>query len=452
MLFIHMGFINIKKKQILDDVVVYNYKYNIELELVQELKDLPRITNVTWNFVEKAMKKQQERERKELMHVNEEIGSEKNMTHEKVPVHRSTKEIEEWFDKLDLRYKNCIFRTTRFSLAFWKDGFFWYLYNPFRCDQFGFWDDSGYGCIMKFCSRDSLKRHLMILLLRAYVYETHFEENKPDEENDEEEKEEVNKEEESLEKEAIEDQEPKKDVFTIQIFHMIYHCCKIHNIKLLQRGAPKPKMQLVPKKELDTCPEDIIELGDTCMNEEDEFGALDTEKIEKQSWLRTMSITWARFSDTKKKKKKNQDEIIKNFMWHQYYVEEDSKLFSLWGRVSVKDEVFPEENRGRQTYACYMVCAGMTRLIAPEYWTPNTLDAILFCGDGLVLFTLTFLFLFAFITFSFSFFPIVDKNTTGDFQILFPIQRIKHCTGYNLHCTHYYTIQGASAKFEQNTI
>ena len=450
MLFVHMGYINIRRKQRLDDVVVYNYKYSIELELIHELKEIPRITDVSWNFVEKTFKKQEELKRKELMHTPDVFGSEKNSTTQKLPVHKSTKQIEDWFDKLDLQYKNCIFRTTRFSLAFWKDGPYWYLYNPFRCDNFGFWDDFGYGCIMKFCSKDSLKRHLMILLLRAYVYETEFEVKKDDADEEEsveqvepegqeegqegqeggqeegqeegqeggqeegqeggqeegkeegqegnpeegQEEHQVNEEEtqeglenrsaqENVEQDSEKEEEVKKDVFTIQIFQMIYHCCQIHNIKLLQRGAPKPKMQLIPKKELDTCPGDSDELSDNCMIEEGEFDVYGRDKIEKRSWLKTMAITWARCASSKKKRGER-DALPKKLMWHQYFVEEEGKLFSLWGQVHIKDHVFPEENRGKQSYACYVICAGMTRLMAPEYWTPRTLDAILFCGDGYV--------------------------------------------------------------------
>lgn len=433
MLFLHMGYINIRKNQRLDDVVVYNYKYGIELELIHELKEIPRITDVNWDFMEKTLKKREELERKELMHTPEVIGSENNSIAQQSPVHKTTKEIEDWFDKLDLQNKNCVFRTTRFSLAFWKDGLYWYLYNPFRCDKFGFWNDCGYGCIVKFCSRDSLKRHLIILLLRAYVYEAHFEMNKDG--ADEQEKEENeregqegeqnpdNKLEEGLPNEGDgnqenqvensrnldrlednkiqgheaqglekEESELKKDVFTIQIFHMTYHCCKIHNIKLLQRGVPKPKLQFLPKMELYTFPVDSEELSDSCITEEEEeFDISEREKIEKQSWLKSMTITWARFSSTKKKKNEK-DILTKKLMWHQYYVEEEGKLFSLWGQVHIKDPVFPVENRGKQSYACYVIFAGMTRLTAPEYWSPRTLDAILFCGDGYVFFLLLFLF------------------------------------------------------------
>ncbi|XP_033226602.1 uncharacterized protein LOC117179071 [Belonocnema kinseyi] len=409
MLFLHMGYINIRKNQRFDDIVVYNYKYGIELELIHELKEIPRITDVNSDFEEKTLKKQEELERKELMHTSEVIGSEKNSITQKLLVHKTTKEIEDWFDKLDLQNKNCVFRTTRFALAFWKDGLYWYLYNPFRCDQFGLWNDCGYGCIMKFCSRESLKRHLMILLLRAYVYEAHLvvnEDGTDEQENGENEHEgqgggkkkcntfegdipnegdgdRENQRENSSNPDGLEEEsELKKDVFTIQIFQMTYHCCEFHNIKLLQRGVPKQKLHSLPKNELYACPVDSDELSDSCVNEEEkEFDICGREKLEKQSWLKSMRITWARLSSTEKEKNEK-DIITKKLKWHHYYVEEEGKLFSLWGQVHIKDPIFPVENRGKQCNACYVIFAGMTKLMAPEYWSPRTLDAILFCGDG----------------------------------------------------------------------
>lgn len=129
------------------------------------------LNKIKWNFVEKNLRKMNIVERKELMESTMQIDTIKVTDQQKNPVHKCTEKIEKWIDKLELRYRNCIFRTDKFSLAFWQDGIFWYLYNPYRCDEFGFWNDEGYACIVKFCTRNSLKRHLMILLLRAYVYE-----------------------------------------------------------------------------------------------------------------------------------------------------------------------------------------------------------------------------------------------------------------------------------------
>ncbi|KAI4504883.1 hypothetical protein M0802_000433, partial [Mischocyttarus mexicanus] len=171
MLFTHIGSINIKDKQRLDDIIVYNYKYSIEIELIQEMKDLPRITTIDWEFEETNLRRKEKLNRAELMKVKLEIGSTKITDEYKGPVYKATKNIEDWFDKLPVQYRHCILRTTKYSLAFWQDGLFWYLYNPYRCDEFGYWNDDGYACIMKFCTRQSLKRHLIILLLRAYVYD-----------------------------------------------------------------------------------------------------------------------------------------------------------------------------------------------------------------------------------------------------------------------------------------
>jgi hypothetical protein len=110
-------------------------------------------------------------------------------------------------------------------VAFWQDGLFWYLYNSYRCDKFGLWDDEGYASITKFCTKDALKRHIMLLILRAYAYKL--------EESD------------MCAKEY--------NYFSVQIYQIIYHSCKIHNIKLYLRGAKKPKPQLVEKRKSDPC-------------------------------------------------------------------------------------------------------------------------------------------------------------------------------------------------------
>ena len=67
--------INIKEKQRLDDIVVYNYKYSIEVKLIQELNDVPVITDIPWDYEEKNMKQKMIMERKDLINVKLEIGS-----------------------------------------------------------------------------------------------------------------------------------------------------------------------------------------------------------------------------------------------------------------------------------------------------------------------------------------------------------------------------------------
>nr|XP_034195511.1 uncharacterized protein LOC117611610 [Osmia lignaria] len=456
MLYTHIGMINIKEKQRLDDIVVYNYKYSIEVELIQEINDVPIVTDIPWDYEERNMKRKMLLERKELMNVQLEIGSEKITDEQKAAVHKGIKKIEDWFDKLKIRFRNCIFRTTRFSLAFWNDNLFWYLYNPYRCDKFGYWDDDGYACIMKFCSRQSLRRHLMILLLRAYVYSVpkpekqapesetvETEEAATAEEQPEattesasqgdaqsrttgdkqsrtagdeqsrmtgdnqsritgdnqsritgdnqsritgkeqsrtttEEQPQTTTEEAASEKEeAAEEESTEEKFFTVQIYHVIHRCCQIHNLKLLQRGAPKPPKHLVKKKTIDDCPFDPFDMRDPCTIEQEE-GEL-KEAIEKPTWLKLYKISWAKCLAVPKKKG-NKDFVVK-MRWHQYVVEESNKLFSLWGEIHITDSMFEKENRGMQTYACYVVSAGMTRIMAPEYWTAKTLDVIVMCGD-----------------------------------------------------------------------
>ncbi|KAK2582865.1 hypothetical protein KPH14_008943 [Odynerus spinipes] len=463
MLFTHIGAINVKDKQRLDDIIVYNYKYSVELELIQEMKDIPRITSVDWEYEEKNLRRKITLERKELMNVRLLIGSEKITDEQKGPVHKETRKIEAWFDKLLPQYRNCIFRTTKFSLAFWQDGLFWYLYNPYRCDEFGYWDDDGYACIIKFCTKQSLKRHLMILLLRAYVYEVpkskipvptyegpyqpdQEEEGEGDEDEEEEEAAEVTEgvsqvateiteatdvteategtegtegesqaateaavegpqeateateateegpqeatetQDEGAPEEATQqgeeeakDQEDKSEVFTIQIFQMIYHCCQIHNLKLLERKV-KPATQRVKKRTIDDCPFDPLDWRDPCTIEQEESDLKDA--IEKPTWLKLFKMTWAKCGpSTKKKPSAKEAAVVPRMRWHQYTVEESNKLFSLWGELHITDGMFDRENRGLQAYACYVVCAGMTRIMAPEYWSSKTLDVIVMCGD-----------------------------------------------------------------------
>lgn len=45
----------------------------------------------------------------------------------------------------------------------------------------------------------------------------------------------------------------EEDVFSIQIFQLIYHSCQIHNVKLYQRTPRTPKPNLVEKEKSDPC-------------------------------------------------------------------------------------------------------------------------------------------------------------------------------------------------------
>ncbi|XP_014483133.1 PREDICTED: uncharacterized protein LOC106748781 [Dinoponera quadriceps] len=336
-LYTHVGAINVRRRQRFDDVVVYNYKYSVELELIQEMRDVPVAREVDGKYEESELKKQIALPRKDPLKVRVELGCRKITEPASAPVHEDTRRIEEWFDLLAARYRNCVLRTSRFSLAFWQDGLFWYLYNPYRCDKYGFWDDEGRACIVKFCSRDSLRRHLMILLLRAYAPTDPA-------------------------------RQSQRDVFDIQIFHVTFHCCQLHNLKLLQRG-PRPSGRV------DECPSDPLDVSDGELTDRtDDDGTRDTR--EKVTWLKRFPVTWSRCPASGRKRRPSGKE-----RWHHYYVEEFNRLFSLWGQIHVTDGMFERANRGMQTYACYVVCAGMTRITAPEYWGPKILDVIVMCGD-----------------------------------------------------------------------
>ncbi|XP_066601035.1 uncharacterized protein [Prorops nasuta] len=419
MLFTHVGMINVKTKnherQKLNDLVVYNYKYDVDVELAQELKDIPFFENASFDYEEPYIRKKYVSERPELMKTKRLLGYQNRTDEHEILIHEETEEIEGWFDELPARFRNCIFKTTRFSLAFWRDGQFWYLYNPYRCDEFGFWDDNGYACIMKLCSKQALKRHLMILLIRAYAYqlpmpeeilpevvvtiddtklnaaegltpttdvneltgEERYGEGYPGklelpkdylEDSGEQQFEVVG--------ERIEDTVERPRLFDIQIFNVIYNCCKLHNLKLLEKRGPMKPKELVKRKTIEECPFDPLDSRDPCTVEMDEGD--EPVDIEKPTWLKLHSVTWSR-SD--KKPQKTKKDNTPKMRWHQFTVEESNKLFSLWGELHITDMMFDRENRAMQTYACYVVCAGMTRIMAPEYWSSKILDVIVMCGD-----------------------------------------------------------------------
>ncbi|XP_018044451.1 PREDICTED: uncharacterized protein LOC108684573 [Atta colombica] len=360
MLFTHIGSINVKAKQRLDDVVVYNYKYSVEVELIGEMKDVVA-QNVDILYKEYDVKSQIMLSRKDPLQVEVELGYEKVTNSDYVPVHKddSPKELEQWLDQMITGYRDYILRTIRFSLAFWQDGLFWYLYNPYRCNEYGFWqEEDGFACIVKFCSKDSLRRHLMILMLRAHAFV----------------------EEKSQFDHQFNYEENKENVYIdVQLFHVSFRCCQLDNLKLLKRGICKqPRC-------IDECPSDTLEIEDEEDEtdlEEDEDGD-PREPRERAIWLkRYRPMTWGKCASTSRKRPGSTEVIAAGkARWHQYYTEEPNRLFSLWGEIHITDDMFDEANRGMQTYACYVVCAGMTRIMAPEYWTPKTLDAIVVCGD-----------------------------------------------------------------------
>ncbi|XP_018405507.1 PREDICTED: uncharacterized protein LOC108781891 isoform X1 [Cyphomyrmex costatus] len=358
MLFTHIGSINVKPRQRLDDIVVYNYKYSVEVELIGEMKDVVAQFVDNW-YKESGLRPPITLSRRDPLKVEVELGCHKVTDSNYMPVHEDElpKQLEQWLDETITGYRDYILRTARFSLAFWQDGLFWYLYNPYQCDQYGFWKDGGYACIVKLCSKDSLRRHLMILMLRAHAYE-----------------------EQKSRFDYQSDYEDEGNVYIdVELFHVSFRRCQLDNLKLLQRGPSRR-----PRR-ADECPSDTLEIEDQedePDREEDEVGE-PREPRERAAWLkRYRATTWGKCAN---RKRPDSTEVTAaaagKARWHQYYVEEPNRLFSLWGEVHITDDTFDEANRGMQTYACYVVCAGMTRIMAPEYWTSRTLDAIVVCGD-----------------------------------------------------------------------
>ncbi|XP_014213227.1 uncharacterized protein LOC106642819 [Copidosoma floridanum] len=360
MLFLHVGLLNVVKSQRFDDVLVYNYKYSVEVELVDELGGVRVDPMVGFRYTERGGCKPKRRPRRELMLVKSSFGSEREKDQYKLPAHRSYRAVEKWFDKLEIQYTNCIYRTTRFSLAFWQDGPFWYLYNPYRCDKHGFWDDKGFACVVKFCTKASLKRHLMILTLRAYAYEAEV--HGADDASD-----------------KCKNKKKSREEFAIQIFQVIYHSCQIHNVKLYNRKPKRPRLAtLVEGKKSDPCTFDpLVQLAPKVCT-----GACDDDEssgnMEKPRWIQDSRITWSKNATDVAECKKGGEERPK---WHAYDVLEPRRLYVLWSDVHVSDQSFAPENRNRQVETCHAVCAGMGLVRTAEYWTPDVLNAIVVSGD-----------------------------------------------------------------------
>ncbi|XP_018306990.1 uncharacterized protein [Mycetomoellerius zeteki] len=352
MLFTHIGSINVKAKQRLDDVVVYNYKYSVEVELIGKIKNVvARLVDVEYR--EYGMKPQITLSRKDPLQVGVELGCQKVTDSYYMPVHKDVlpRKLEKWLDKMIIGYRDYILCTARFSLAFWQDGLFWYLYNPYQCNEYGFWRKGGFACIVKFCSKDSLRRHLMILMLRAHAFEEQL-----------------------TQFDYQSNYEGEGNVYIdVQLFHVSFRCCQLDNLKLLQRGMSKQ-----PRR-TDECSSDTLEIED----QEDETDREEDEEGDpREPKKRYRATTWGKCALANRKRPVSTEVTVAGkARWHQYYVEEPNRLFSLWGEIHITDDMFDEANRGMQTYACYVVCAGMTRIMAPEYWSPKTLDAIVVCGD-----------------------------------------------------------------------
>lgn len=349
-----------KDKQRLDDITVYNYKYSIDIELIRKMKDTPMTRDADFKDEGNALERQITLRRKDPLKVRVELGCQKLTDSGYVSVRKDTWRIEEWLDRLEMRHHDCIFRTRKFSLAFWRESLFWYVYNPYRCDEFGLWDNDGTACIVKFSSKDSLRRHLMILMLRAqYGYQ--------------------------VPRSRVSAEEA--DVFDIEIFHVTFRgCCQLHDSRLLQRGATMPgsprRTYECSSWDLLDDPRDEIDREETIQWEDDSK----EPKRERLAWLRSHRVTWSRRVTVDDRGRRRDPAKLTvggdtKARWHQYYVEEPDRLFSLWGEIHLTDGIFDEANRGMQTYACYVVCAGMTRIIAPEYWTSQILNVIVMCGD-----------------------------------------------------------------------
>lgn len=352
MLFTHIGTINVMPKHRLDDVVVFNYKFSVEIELIDKLEDIP-VHFIDMDVKERGLRKKITLNRQDPLKTKIRFGRETLADFGHVSLHEKVETLENYLGEFITQYLHGIVRTPRFSLAFWQDGPFWYIYNPYRCDPDGFWDYFGHACIVKLCSADALRRHLMILLLRGYAYE------------------ELHSRFDNISEIGFMGENYYLDV---QFFHVTFHDCQLDNPKLLQRGVSKQ-----PRRD-DDRPSDSLDpedWDDETDRKEDEDG--DSKKPrEMTAWLRRCRATW--YAPAGKPDSAEVTAVAKA-RWHQYYVEEPNRLFSLWGETHPTDSTFDEANHGMQVYACYVVCAGMTRITAPEYWSPKTLDAIVVCGD-----------------------------------------------------------------------
>lgn len=110
MIFLHVGYLDLREHQRFDDVLVYNYKYSVELELVHELKNVRVVQDVSFEYFERALKRLRQMPRKELTLAKGAFSREKVTDEFGAFVHRESKKIEKWFDALDEIYSNCIFR------------------------------------------------------------------------------------------------------------------------------------------------------------------------------------------------------------------------------------------------------------------------------------------------------------------------------------------------------
>lgn len=93
-----------------DDILIYNYIYSVEIELIDEFKDGYITADIPFKFFEKNMVKLTVRSRKELTLSNSHFGEDKEKDDYHSPVHRLTRDIEKWFDQLDPKFTNCIMK------------------------------------------------------------------------------------------------------------------------------------------------------------------------------------------------------------------------------------------------------------------------------------------------------------------------------------------------------
>jgi hypothetical protein len=109
-MFVHTGYLTTKPNQRFDDILVYNYIYSIEIQLVHEIKDIPIIRDVTFEYFEESLTKKEIIQRNKVTLENCEFGVEKIKDNLKVPVHKHTRRLEKWFDKLSEEFTNCILK------------------------------------------------------------------------------------------------------------------------------------------------------------------------------------------------------------------------------------------------------------------------------------------------------------------------------------------------------
>lgn len=110
--------------------------------------------------------------------------------------------------------------------------------------------------------------------------------------------------------------------------------------------------------------------------------------MENHNWLKMRTILWVKKpkkipcpGNCEDKPQGTSEKCNQEEKWHNFEVLTPQYLYVLWGNLHIVDTIFPLKNRYNQSDACYAVCAGMIQVHVPEYWTSETLDAIVVCGD-----------------------------------------------------------------------